>query len=203
MWGVGHTLGIRRTLIWRAFDGLSFEHFEFTQPVVDHIHFNGTVISVQDGVPSRSFYFLEVNGQWQTQHVRVGHENAMLELIVRDGHWFTVTHNHQTLYVSEQELPALAGCVDVDLGLTPATNTLPIRRLNLEIGEVATLTAAWVKFPSLEVLPLEQRYERLSEFSYRYSSTNFAAMLEVDELGLVTRYEGGWEQIAVSSFSMP
>jgi uncharacterized protein len=203
MWGVNPSPGIRCSLIWRALDGLSFEHFEFVEPFADGIHFNGTVISVQDGAPSRSFYFLEVNGQWQTRHVRVGHENAMLELVVRDGHWFTVMHDHRTRSVSEQELPGLAGCVDVDLGLTPATNTLPIRRLNLEIGEAATLTAAWVKFPSLEVLPLEQHYERLSEFSYRYSSNTFQAVLEVDELGLVKRYEGGWEQIAVSSFTMP
>ena len=198
MWGVGHTPGIRRSLIWRAFDGLSFEHFEFAQPVADHVHFNGTVISVQDGAPSRSFYVLEENSQWQTNHVRIGHENAMLELIVRDRHWFAVTHDQRTRSVSEQELPALTGCVDVDLGLTPATNTLPIRRLNLEIGQAVTLTAAWVKFPSLEILPLEQRYERLCEFSYRYSSTNFETSLEVDDLGLVRRYEGGWERIAVS-----
>jgi uncharacterized protein len=199
MWGVNPSPGIRRSLIWQALDGLSFEHFEFAQPVADQIHFNGTVISVQDGAPSRSFYFLKANGQWQTQHVRVGHENAMLELIVRDGRWFAVTHDHRTRSVSEQELPDLAGCVDVDLGLTPATNTLPIRRLNLEIGGAVTLTAAWVKFPSLEIRLLEQRYERLSEFSYRYSSTNFEALLEVDELGLVRRYEGGWERIAVST----
>jgi uncharacterized protein len=198
MWGVVHTPGIRRSLIWRASDDLSFEHFEFAQPFADQIHFNGMVISVQEGAPSRLFYFIEANGQWQTQHVRVGHENTMLELIVRDGHWFTLTHDHQTQGISEQELPDLTGCVDVDLGLTPATNTLPIRRLNLEIGQIATLTAAWVKFPSLEIQPLEQRYERLSESSYRYSSTNFAALLEVDELGLVTRYEGGWQRIAVS-----
>jgi uncharacterized protein len=203
MWSVNPSPGIRRSLIWRALDGLSFEHFEFVQPFANHVHFNGTVISVQNGAPSRSFYFLEANDQWQTQHVRVGHENAMLELIVRDGRWFTLTHDHRTHSVSEQELPALMGCQDVDLGLTPATNTLPIRRLNLEIGEAATLTAAWVKFPSLEMLPLEQRYERLSEFSYRYSSTNFETLLEVDELGLITRYEGGWEQVAVSSFLMP
>jgi uncharacterized protein len=202
MWGVSHAPGLRRSLIWRALDGLSFEHFEFAQPVADRVHFNGTVISVQDGAPSRSSYSLETNGQWQTIHVRVGHENTMLDLIVRDGRWFSRTPDHQTRSVSEQELPALMGCVDVDLGVTPATNTLPIRRLNLKIGEAVTLRAAWVKFPTLEVLPLEQRYERLSEFSYRYSSNAFQAVLEVDELGLVTRYEGGWEQVAVASLPM-
>jgi uncharacterized protein len=174
------------------------EHFELIQPAPDHVHFSGMTIGVQDDAPFRSFYSVEATGDWITQHVRVGHENAMLELVVRDGYWFRVDHNHRTRDNQEHELQELAGCIDVDLGLTPATNTLPIRRLALEIGESATLMAAWVKFPSLDIVPLEQRYERLSEFSYRYSSVNFTALLEVDELGLVTQYEGGWERIAVS-----
>jgi uncharacterized protein len=199
MWGVGPAMpGIRQALIWRSLDGISMEHCELIQPAPELVHLNGLVIGVQEGSPLKSFYSVETNGQWITQHVRVGHENGMLELIVRDGHWFRIEHDFVTHNTQELELPELVSCIDVDLGLTPATNTLPIRRLQLEIGETATLRAAWVKFPSLEITPLEQRYERLSEFSYRYSSTNFTALLEVDELGLVTNYEGGWERIAVS-----
>ena len=33
-----------------------------------------------------------------------------------------------------QESPALADCSDVDLAVTPATNTVAIRRLSLQIG---------------------------------------------------------------------
>src|SRR5687768_9696127 len=36
-------------------------------------------------------------------------------------------------------LPDLAGALDVDLGFTPATNTLPIRRLALAVGERAAV----------------------------------------------------------------
>ncbi|HEX9622012.1 MAG TPA: putative glycolipid-binding domain-containing protein [Polyangiaceae bacterium] len=31
----------------------------------------------------------------------------------------------------------LAGCVDLDLGFTPATNPLQLRRIGLEVGEAA------------------------------------------------------------------
>ena len=199
MWGIGPSmLGIGQTLIWRSLDGLSMEHCELIQPAPEDIHLSGMVIGVHDDAPSRGFYSVEATGDWVTQQVRVGHENAVLELVSRNGRWFRIDHDFQTRNSQEHELPELAGCIDIDLGLTPATNTLPIRRLRLEIGQVATLTVAWVKFPSLEIAPLEQRYERLSKFSYRYSSTNFTAVLEVDEFGLVTRYEGGWERIAVS-----
>jgi uncharacterized protein len=198
MFVVGPTLGLQRSLIWRALDGLGMEHCELIQADPDHIHLKGCVIAVQNDVPLKSFYSVAMNAKWMTRHVQVSHENGVLMLFVREGRWFVSDHDHRSQKVEENELPTLAGCIDVDLGLTPATNTLPIRRLQLEIGETATLRAAWVKFPSLEIAPLEQRYERLSEFSYRYSSTNFTALLEVDELGLVIRYEGGWERIAVS-----
>jgi hypothetical protein len=44
------------------------------------------------------------------------------------------------------------------IAVTPATNTLAIRRLSLEVGSSESIIAAWVKFPDLTVQPLSQRY---------------------------------------------
>jgi uncharacterized protein len=85
----------------------------------------------------------------------------------------------------------------VDLAVTPATNTLPIRRLDLQIGHSASVTAAWIRFPELEIQPLSQRYTRLAKNTYRYESDpGFSTEIRVDDLGLVTYYRGGWERIA-------
>lgn len=99
------------------------------------------------------------------------------------------------------EIPAVAGCLDVDLAFTPATNILPLRRLRLAVGESREMTAAWVRFPELSVEPLAQRYTRLDERRVRYASRGgaFTAELEVDELGLVVRYPPLWERVAVGS----
>ena len=96
------------------------------------------------------------------------------------------------------EIPAVAGCLDVDLAFTPATNILPLRRLGLAVGESREMTAAWVRFPDLSVEPLAQRYTRLDERRVRYESRggSFTADLEVDELGLVVRYPPLWERVA-------
>jgi uncharacterized protein len=97
------------------------------------------------------------------------------------------------------EIPAVAGCLDVDLAFTPATNLLPLRRLGLAVGESREMTAAWVRFPDLSVEPLAQRYTRLDEHRVRYESLGgaFTAELEVDELGLVVTYPPLWERVAV------
>lgn len=83
----------------------------------------------------------------------------------------------------------------IDLAFSPSTNTIPIRRLNLAIGEEARVTATWLRFPSLTLAPLEQTYRRLGERTWQYSSGTFTARLEVDAFGLVRRYEGGWEEL--------
>ncbi|MGH7720198.1 MAG: putative glycolipid-binding domain-containing protein [Gemmatimonadaceae bacterium] len=90
---------------------------------------------------------------------------------------------------------SLAHCVDLDLGFTPATNLLPLRRLALAEGQAADASAAWLEVRPgiLQVLP--QRYERRSETTYWYEAPlfDYAALLEVDAMGFIRRYPGLWE----------
>ncbi len=87
--------------------------------------------------------------------------------------------------------------MDVDISVTPSTNTLPIRRLALAVGEGRDVTAAWVRLPQLIVEPLPQRYVRIADRQYRYESRGgaFTAALDIDELGLVTQYPPAWAQV--------
>jgi uncharacterized protein len=95
------------------------------------------------------------------------------------------------------ELAQVAGSLDVDLTVTPATNTLPIRRLAaLEVGQAADLHMAWVQFPGLEVLASAQRYERMAPDRWRFSTDGFEAELLVDPDGLVLDYGGLFRSLA-------
>jgi hypothetical protein len=86
--------------------------------------------------------------------------------------------------------PALDGCIDVDFGWTPATNTLPMRRLGLGVGAAATIRAAWLRFPELEMIAVDQTYTRLAEDRWRYASGTFEAELVVDPATAVVRRYG-------------
>lgn len=88
------------------------------------------------------------------------------------------------------------GLSDVDLSVTPSTNTLPIRRLALEPGASAPTDAVWVRFPALAIERLPQRYTRTGDRQYRYESSGgaFTADLEVDEHAMVVRYGALWER---------
>ncbi len=91
---------------------------------------------------------------------------------------------------------AVAGCIDVDLSFTPATNLLPIRRLGLPIGSSAPVAAAWLRFPELDLQRLDQVYTRAAEGRYEYSSAggSFRATLQVAASGFVTDYPGLWRE---------
>jgi uncharacterized protein len=94
-------------------------------------------------------------------------------------------------------VPDVGGALDVDLGFTPATNTLPIRRLALAVGESAPVRSAWLHFPELRLEPLEQTYTREAELTFRYRALvdgePFIARLDTDAFGRVLRDEGLWE----------
>lgn len=91
----------------------------------------------------------------------------------------------------------LDGCADVDLVSSPFTNTLPIRRLGLAVGQQTELTVAWIDHETLQVAPVRQRYQRLAERTWRYESleTGFDVEFEVDGHGLVLDYPGEFRRV--------
>jgi uncharacterized protein len=143
----------------------------------------GTVLGADGGLPVRVEYRVLADraGLTTAAHVRDlrGFETRTLALErTAKGAWT----------VNGAAARALKGCSDVDLGCSPSTNTLPIRRLNLAVGASQTIQAAWVVFPELSVKKAAQTYTRLDEFTYRYASGTFEAELSVDHDGLVTTY---------------
>lgn len=179
VWSVSHAriTGAERCLLERTASGWRF---------------SGTVVASYDGRPLDVGYDVELDDDWVTRRVVVQADRVAgtrgLELEhASDGHWT----------VDGSARPELDGCTDVDLGVSPSTNTLPIRRLGLAVGDVADVRVAWVRFPALEVDAGSQRYERLASDVWRYSSGGFSADLVVDEDGLAVRYgDDLWQMLA-------
>jgi hypothetical protein len=96
------------------------------------------------------------------------------------------------------ERPDLEGCLDIDIWPTPFTNTFPIRRRPLAVGERAEFVMAWVSAPALTVRPMRQGYTRLDDRRYLYENlegSGFRAQLPVDEDGIVLDYQGVFRRI--------
>jgi hypothetical protein len=93
------------------------------------------------------------------------------------------------------EYPELGDLVDIDLGFTPATNLVQLRRLALNVGQRAEAPVAYLHFPALILGRMDQRYHRVTAGEYHYESPAFGydALLQVSEYGFVTRYPGLWD----------
>ncbi len=183
---------IVRGVLWhRVLDGRSMEAAWLSELDAGWA-ISGAITGAEGDAPLEAHYRLECDKSWRTSslHVRQKRANDQRALILRcqEGVWSS----------GDTERPDLAGCVDVDLGLSPSTNSLPINRLRLRIGEEKELRVAWIRFPALEVVMARQSYLRLGERSYRYASlsSGFQAVVEVDDYGLVRSYEGIWNRVA-------
>jgi uncharacterized protein len=93
-------------------------------------------------------------------------------------------------------VPGLEALVDLDLGFTPATNVLPLRRLALPVGGAADAPAAWLDVAAGTLSILQQRYERRSATTYAYATPRYAELLEIAPTGFIRRYPDGWEMEA-------
>jgi hypothetical protein len=179
-----------RRVAWRRSDDIETdEHCTLTERD-SGLSLVGTVLGADTGAPVRIEYrvLADSAGFTTATHVRDlrGFETRTLAL-ERDakGNWT----------VDGRTVRSLKGCTDVDLGCSPSTNTLPIRRLRLAPGKSATIKAAWVRFPDLAVVKAAQTYTRLAEFTWHYASGSFEADLTVDEDGLVVVY-ADWRRTA-------
>lgn len=151
----------------------------------------GTVLGVEDHLPVRVDYSVQTDAAGFTTQVLVtdlrGFERRTVT-VTRDasGSWS----------IAGRHAADLEGCTDIDLGCSPATNALPLRRLGLRVSESRTVLAAWLPFPQLTVHRASQTYTRLSASRYRYASGAFEADLIVDDDGLVVRYDE-WRRTSI------
>jgi hypothetical protein len=175
------------TVLWRRLDepGHDSARLAFESP---HWRITGAAIFIRDRRPCRLDYAVVCDSDWRTESATVagwiGDDVVDIELIVGPtGTW----------RMNGMECPAVRGCIDVDLHFTPATNTLPIRRLEPAVGRESLVRAAWLT-PELSMEPLEQVYARRgpTTFGYQSDGGRFRAEIEVNDVGLVTEYSGLW-----------
>jgi hypothetical protein len=177
--------------LWRWLAGTGLERFELMRAEEQWV-LRGTILTMSaSAVEAR--YEIVCDAQFRTRLVEIELRDSggkrREEISAENGRW----------YANGNEEPSVSGAVDVDLGWSPSTNTLPIRRLGLEVGQSSgEFTAAWVRFPELMLEPLLQEYRRLSEREYLYMSRGgaFQAKLLVDDHGLVVDYEGFWQRVS-------
>ena len=193
-----------RDLYWKPWDAPGCEHVRVSlnprRRASEAVVADGLVLLYRDGLALRCHYRLTADAHWRARAldlvVQLGgpepREAALALAGDGKGRW----------RVDGAHAPALDGCLDLDIQVTPFTNTLPIRRLDLAAGEIADLRAVYVPLPDLTPVPAEQSYACLRPLGlsgglYRYESraSGFSADLPVDSGGFVVDYPDSFRRI--------
>jgi hypothetical protein len=182
---------VKRVLIWQRLDTVGVEYAEIA---LDPLRLEGEVVLVEEGKACAISYRVECDEEGRTAKAQVnlrcdGSRSALTLVRRADGSWMR----------KARRVPGIDGLDDIDLSVTPSTNTPPLRRLHLDVGQSAEVTAAWIQVPSLEIAPLLQKYHRVTAATYVYEAAalGFRAELVVDETGIVRSYGGLWKALVV------
>lgn len=196
--GVLMAEALRRTICWvptwnKGREGVGLEHLLLDERVADSV----VLAFDEERGPFRLTYRLTWDESWQLREADlvVATERSTTSLNLRTdgrGRWRDG---------DGQAIGELDGCVDIDISPTPFTNTFPIRRVPLEVGERRQFRMAWVFAPDLTVRPQPQAYTRLADRLYLFESldgSGFSAELPVDKDGIVLDYPGLFRRVADS-----
>ncbi len=181
-------MGKRIDVIWERID-LPGHDACTIERADDGWQISGMAVWAEDGTVSRMSYRVTLAPDWATRSARVagvsGGRDILLDLW-RDaqGLWWS----------GSVQIVSVSGCLDVDLGFTPATNTNALRRMALELGAAVETTAAWLDTSDWQIKPLTQHYRRMDDTHYRYRSPShgYEATLTTDENSVITDYPELW-----------
>jgi hypothetical protein len=129
-------------------------------------------------------YKLEINSHWEVTSVRI---DSLL-----DNHVILAIHKDSNNgWVDSQSVPlnTFLDCIDIDISLSPFTNTLPIRRLKFENNERLLIDVLYIDLPSGQIKPMKQWYTKLENRRYKYEDeTGYINSITVDEDGVIIDY---------------
>lgn len=166
--------------VWRSDLLGSTEHFRLLEMEDGH-RLSGTVTIAGESGQEGITYEVDTQADWLTRRAQIQIPEMAIEFNVGadgSGKW----------WIDGQVRSDLEGCTDIDLGWTPATNTLPIRRAAAKFGRPTEIKAAWLRWPELTFVAATQTYTQLDETTWRYEHAGFNAVLEVDPRGVVISY---------------
>ncbi len=182
-----------RTIVarWRGWSGDGLQHLVLREGP-EEIVAEAAVLATEAGSAFAARFRIACDAAWRVRSVEAE--------LIGDGRRIELAADGASAWRDAEgvRLADLEGAIDVDLPITPFTNTLPIRRLGLAAGQSADLRVVYIVPPDFSVTVDPQRYTCLElGRRYRYESldSDFVSEIEVDADGLVVTYPGLFRRI--------
>lgn len=184
-----------RTICWMPIwnkdrEGVGLEHLLLAEGLADSV----VLAFDEEHGPFRLTYRLTWDASWRLRDAGlvVATERSTRSLRLQtdgQGHW---------RHGDGRAIAELDGCLDIDIWPTPFTNSFPVRRESMAIGERRQFRMAWIFAPELAVLPQPQAYTRLADRLYLFENldgSGFKAELPLDEDCIVLDYPNLFQRV--------
>ncbi|WP_052272838.1 putative glycolipid-binding domain-containing protein [Flavihumibacter solisilvae] len=153
-----------------------------------------TIIGSYEGKIFKVEYRIETNPNWETVFFEIiSRHSDQVRSIRFEG-------DGKGIWTNDGKIASqFTGCIDVDISLTPFTNTLPIRRLNLSRNQPKEIHVLYCDVLEQQLKAVRQKYTCVSNSTYYFENVpnDFEAILEVDEAGFVIDYQNLFQRTAV------
>lgn len=173
---------------WRlagAYEGSEVVRFtkDDKRPIIE-----GTSVGVEDDAPWSIHYKIELTSTWHVRHAVVtDYAGNKLEIQVSETASWTINGKTRSEF---------QGCLDLDFEASAVTNTIPVHRLALQVGERGESKAVYIRTIGLAVEQLDQTYKRLPDdngellFDYQTPRFGYHDTLRFGRDGLAATYPG-------------
>jgi uncharacterized protein len=185
-----------RNIIWQALDKLSLEYCTINE-IESQITINSVIIGYEEPLSFKVLYQINLAPDWQVRSAEIKIDLDGKETIVslnRD--------NYDNWLQDRIQKEEFSGCREIDISLTPLTNSLITRGRSFVTGEPQKVKVVYIDVLELQIKPVEQVYTQFADSTFQFENTNddFKALIEFDDHGLVTRYPGLFEMILNKEF---
>ena len=181
---------MQTNLLWSGIEYSSLENCLVTTTDAGS-EITSTIVGYQNNKHYRVLYRILTNPLWETIFFEIDSRHSNQQQTISytgDGKGNWTGHG--------KEIIEFKGCIDIDIPLTPFTNTLPINRLKLAIGQEQEIKVIYLDLLEQEIRVVRQKYRRISDTEYHYQNVpnDFEAKIRVDERGFVIDYPALFER---------
>jgi len=174
---------MQNNILWSGIEYYSLENC-IVETTPDSVMINSIIIGLYNETIYRVRYDIVLDNDWSTNsciiEARINNQFKKIELVKDRGSWFLNGKIH----------PEFDGCSDVDIPLTPLTNSLPINRLKLNVGDEAKVDIIYIDLLEDAIKHVKQQYRRIKSDIFKYENipNDFEAEIKLDSAGFVIDY---------------
>ncbi len=180
-----------KILLWRGLINKSWEHCSVDERD-SGFKIASEIVGNYEGETYMVNYLINTDNQWNIQDFEIRCD------IQGEIKRFYGQKNGLDWLINGQIEPCFAGFNYIDISITPLTNTLPIKRLALNVNESKDINVIYIDILNGSIKPVRERYTKISKDHYRYENleSTFASAILIDRNGIVKTYPGHFELVA-------